>query len=132
MKHPNSDAELSAQAREAVERVLPWVVDDAGQSRPGRAEVAEAVRLSCKVLERVAPGHSVEVRVPPLAAVQCVAGPEHRRGTPPNVVECGPWEWLRLVVGEVLLADATADLSGTRAAEVGHYLPLFRFPDRRA
>lgn len=118
--------ELSAAAREAVERVLPWVRDEA-EPRPSRAAMAEAVRLSVQVLGELAPGHTVEVRVPPFAAVQCVEGPDHRRGTPPNVVECGPREWLRLVVGDVSFTDATLDASGTRAAEVAPFLPLFRF-----
>lgn len=126
MKRGLKGPELSAAAREAVGRVLPWVLDES-VARPGRAELAEAVRLSVQVLGEVAPGHSVEVRVPPFAAVQCVAGPDHRRGTPPNVVECAPREWLRLVVGAVSLFDATADLSGTRAGEVGDFLPLLRF-----
>ncbi|WP_459612652.1 sterol carrier family protein [Corynebacterium urogenitale] len=126
MKRGLKGPELSAAAREAVGRVLPWVLDES-VARPGRAELTEAVRLSVQVLGEVAPGHSVEVRVPPFAAVQCVAGPDHRRGTPPNVVECAPREWLRLVVGAVSLFDATADLSGTRTGEVGDFLPLLRF-----
>ena len=126
MKKGMTGVELSAAAREAVAEVLDWVRDESAP-RPSRSAMASAVRLSIQVLGEVAPGHSVEVRVPPFAAVQCVAGPEHRRGTPPNVVECAPREWLRLVVGDVLLADATADLSGTRARDVEAYLPLLPF-----
>lgn len=126
MKKGMTGVELSAAAREAVAGVLDWVRDESAP-RPSRPAMASAVRLSIQVLGEVAPGHSVEVRVPPFAAVQCVAGPEHRRGTPPNVVECAPREWLRLVVGDVLLADATADLSGTRAKDVEAYLPLLPF-----
>ncbi|MBF4554113.1 sterol carrier family protein [Corynebacterium suicordis] len=126
MKKGMTGVELSAAAREAVAEVLDWVRDESAP-RPSRSAMASAVRLSIQVLGEVAPGHSVEVRVPPFAAVQCVAGPEHRRGTPPNVVECAPREWLRLVVGDVLLADATADLSGTRAKDVEAYLPLLPF-----
>ena len=126
MKKGKTGPELSAAAREAVGEVMEWVVQP-DAPRPPRASVAAAVRLSVQVLGEIAPGHSVEVRVPPFAAVQCVAGPEHRRGTPPNVVECEPREWLRLAVGEVCLSDANTDLSGTRAHEVQKYLPLFRF-----
>ncbi|WP_288802201.1 sterol carrier family protein [uncultured Corynebacterium sp.] len=126
MKKGKTGPELSAAAREAVNEVLEWVVQP-DAPRPPRASVAAAVRLSVQVLGDIAPGHSVEVRVPPFAAVQCVAGPEHRRGTPPNVVECEPREWLRLAVGEVSLSVANTDLSGTRAHEVQKYLPLFRF-----
>jgi hypothetical protein len=48
-----------------------------------RAQVIEILRI----VQRVAPGKSVEIRVPPYAAIQCIAGITHRRGTPPNVVE---------------------------------------------
>lgn len=42
------------------------------------------------VLEELAarePGHAVELRVPPYAAVQLIDGPRHTRGTPGAVVE---------------------------------------------
>ena len=45
------------------------------------------VKQILKVLQELAPGKSVELRIPPYAAIQCVAGSTHRRGTPPNVVE---------------------------------------------
>ncbi|AHI02571.1 hypothetical protein CFAL_02240 [Corynebacterium falsenii DSM 44353] len=125
MKRSLSGPELSAAARDAVKRVLPWVRGTA--PRPSRPAVAEAVRLSAEVLAQVAPGNTVEVRVPPFVAVQCVAGPQHRRGTPPNVVQCDPHEWLRLVVGDVDLSSSDADISGTRAGAIGESLPLFRF-----
>ena len=48
-----------------------------------RQQVIEILRI----VQRVAPGKSVEIRVPPYAAIQCIAGKTHRRGTPPNVVE---------------------------------------------
>ncbi len=74
-----------------------------------------------------APGHSVEVRVPPFAAVQCVAGSVHRRGTPPNVVQCDPRTWLRLATGLLTLEEAAAagaEVSGAHAADVAHWLPV--------
>ncbi|WP_019806646.1 sterol carrier family protein, partial [Saccharomonospora halophila] len=78
----------------------------------------------------VAPGRSVEVRVPPYAAVQCVAGPRHTRGTPPNVVETDPRTWLELATGRLEWTDAVesgrVDVSGARAAEVAHRLPVVR------
>ncbi|WP_408924757.1 sterol carrier family protein [Corynebacterium sp. YSMAA1_1_F7] len=125
MKHLHGP-ELSAEARRAVAQVAPWVKEPEGEPRPPRAEVAAAVRLSLAVLEELAPGHAVEVRVPPFAAVQCVAGLEHRRGTPPNVVQCAPITWLRLVVGLEDLASSGADTSGTRASTIAGHLPLFR------
>lgn len=74
-----------------------------------------------------APGKSVEVRVPPYAAVQCIAGPIHRRGTPPNVVEMDAQTWLALASGELewsaALASGRAVCSGERA-DLAPYLPL--------
>ena len=58
------------------------------------AGVSEAVRSLLAVLAERAPGRSVEVRVPPYGAVQCVPGPRHTRGNPPNVVEMAPGTWL--------------------------------------
>ena len=57
------------------------------------------MRLTARTLAGLAPGASVELRIPPFAAVQCISGPEHRRGTPPNVVEADPRTWLLLVTG---------------------------------
>ncbi|CAI36509.1 Uncharacterised protein [Corynebacterium jeikeium] len=125
MKHLHGP-ELSAEARRGVEKVAPWVRSPDDQPRPPRADVAAAVRLSLKVLEELAPGHSVEVRVPPFGAIQCIAGLEHRRGTPPNVVQCSPLTWLRLVVGEEDFFGSDADTSGTRASSIAEHLPLFR------
>jgi putative sterol carrier protein len=79
-------------------------------------------------LAAIAPGASVEVRVPPFVAVQCISGPEHRRGNPPNVVETDPRTWLLLAVGLLDVADAAASgalrLSGSRAGEIAGLLPL--------
>jgi hypothetical protein len=90
--------------------------------------VGEAVRLTARTLAAIAPGACVEVRVPPFVAVQCISGPEHRRGNPPNVVETDPRTWLRLATGMLDVADAAASgvlrLSGARAADVGQWLPL--------
>jgi hypothetical protein len=78
-------------------------------------------------LEELAPGRAVEVRVPPFAAVQCVEGPRHTRGTPPNVVETDPASWVRLATGRLRWADAVAAgkiaASGPRA-DLSGYLPL--------
>ena len=50
-------------------------------------EIKRQVKQILKVIEELAPGRSVELRIPPYAATQCVSGSAHRRGTPPNVVE---------------------------------------------
>ncbi|MGW0039194.1 sterol carrier family protein [Gordonia sp. NPDC003376] len=116
-----------AAARAAVVAVGPWL-RDAALPTPPRAELAAAVRLTARTLEDVAPGNSVEVRVPPFVAVQCIEGPRHTRGTPPNVVETDARSWLLLVVGAAgfddLVGDGTVSASGSRAGEVAHWLPL--------
>ena len=99
----------------------------------GREPLREALRAATRFLldslaER-APGRAVEVRIPPYAAVQCVAGPRHTRGTPPNVVETDPLTWLDLATGRMDWAAAVASgklrASGPRA-DVSDYLPLVR------
>lgn len=91
------------------------------------AQLRDAVRALLARLRERAPGRSVEVRVPPFGAVQCVAGPRHTRGTPPNVVETDPETFLRLAVGAVTFAAAVAagrvTASGVRA-DLTPYLPL--------
>lgn len=104
------------------------VTDDLAAGRtPDTGLLAEAVRGSLRTLATRAPGRSVEVRVPPYGAVQCVAGPTHTRGTPPNVVETDPVTWIKLVTGQLSWADAVAagqvHASGTRA-DLSGYLPL--------
>lgn len=88
---------------------------------------ALAVRYSLEELAARAPGRSVEVRVPPLGAVQCIEGPRHTRGTPTNVVETDAATWLLLVLGvqtwEEARATGTIRASGQRA-DLSAYLPL--------
>ena len=83
------------------------------------------------VLEGEAPGRAVEVRIPPYAAIQCVSGPRHTRGTPPNVVETDPVTWTLLATGRILWAAAAGDgrlrASGPRA-DLSGYLPLLPVP----
>lgn len=105
-----------------------WL-DGAAPAKPDRKKLASAVRLSLRTLAAVAPGHSVEVRVPPFGAVQCVDGPRHTRGTPPNVVETDPRTWLELATGRLQWTDAVerglVAASGARA-DVSHWLPVVR------
>jgi hypothetical protein len=93
-----------------------------------RAVLRAAVKESLAALAAVAPGRSVEVRVPPFGAVQCLEGPRHTRGTPPGVVETDPRTWLALATGRLDWADAVGSgavrASGIRTAEVGRHLPL--------
>src|SRR5687768_13401729 len=82
--HSNSDP--VADALDALDR----------RAEPDRTVLRDAVRALLTELSRRAPGRSVEVRIPPFGAIQCVAGPRHTRGTPPNVVETDPMTWLLL------------------------------------
>ena len=92
-----------------------------------RATTATAVRFTLEELASVAPGRTVEVRVPPHGAVQCIAGPVHTRGTPPNVIETDAGTWLRLAVGDLdwdaALTSGRVRASGQRAHLEG-LLPL--------
>lgn len=115
--------------RAAVDAVAEWLRDpDAAE--PTRPQIAAAVRTTARTLAQMAPGGSVEVRVPPFVAVQCIEGLRHTRGTPPNVVETDARTWLLLVTGRLDLAGALdsgkASASGSRAGEIVHWLPLTR------
>ncbi|MEO6793022.1 MAG: sterol carrier family protein [Mycobacterium sp.] len=118
-----------AKTRAAMLAVAEWLRDESLPA-PDRAELAAAVRLTARALADLAPGASVEVRVPPFVAVQCIAGPRHTRGTPPNVVETDPRSWLLLAAGLLTTVDATASaklrLSGSRAAEIAEWLPVVK------
>src|SRR5699024_3328199 len=70
------------------------------------ATVATAGRFALEELAARAEGNSVEVRVPPFGVTQCIAGPRHTRGTPPNVVETSAEVWLGLVTGSTDFATA--------------------------
>lgn len=104
---------------EAVDRVL-----SASYEKP---DLALAVRGLAERLAAVAPGRHVEVRVPPFTAVQCVEGPRHTRGTPPNVVEVEPVAFVELCAGRLAWADAARDgrvkTWGDRA-DLSPWLPL--------
>lgn len=92
-----------------------------------RSTLATAVRFTLQQLEERAPGRSVEVRVPPFGAVQCIAGTSHRRGTPPAVIETDAGTWLSLVTGVVTWADAVAAggvLASGERADLAGFLPL--------
>jgi hypothetical protein len=108
-----------AEVAAAVERVLSASYD--------RTELALAVRGLAEQLAERAPGRHVEVRVPPFTAVQCVEGPRHTRGTPPNVVEADPQAFVELCAGRLSWADAVRDgrvkTWGDRA-DLSPWLPL--------
>ncbi|NVI89535.1 sterol carrier family protein [Actinomadura sp. BRA 177] len=122
--HPGPD-EPAALRRAALDTVL--AAAEAGGAEPSRPVVKGAVRFLLDRLAELAPGRSVEVRVPPHAAVQCIDGPHHTRGTPPNVVEMDAAAWIALATGRLAWADAVMDgrvrASGARA-DLSDYLPL--------
>lgn len=98
---------------------------DAGTA-PQREAMRTAVIYLLGLLADRAPGRAVEVRIPPYAAVQCVAGPRHTRGTPPNVVETDAVTWIMLATGRLSWTQATGvrlRASGPRA-DLSEYLPL--------
>ncbi|MDQ0868021.1 hypothetical protein QFZ70_000494 [Arthrobacter sp. V1I9] len=92
-----------------------------------RPLLATAVRYTLEEVTARAPGNSVEVRVPPFGVTQCVEGPRHTRGTPPNVIECDAATWLAMVTGQLSWAEAVAAgkvaASGLRA-DLSALLPL--------
>jgi hypothetical protein len=104
--------------------VAAWQADPA---TAGRDVVATAVRYALEELAARAPGGSTEVRVPPFGVVQCVAGPRHTRGTPPNVVETDAATWLALATGALAWRDAVVTgrvrASGERS-DLSALLPL--------
>jgi uncharacterized iron-regulated membrane protein len=100
---------------------------DAG-TQVERSDERAAVKEALAALVERAPGRSVEVRVPPHAAVQAIEGTTHRRGTPSAVVEMDARTWLELAVGRITWSDAVAagriTASGERS-DLSPLLPLF-------
>jgi Bacterial SCP ortholog len=118
---------------DALGRACAFAVSQAmaaGQP-PHPGALREATRYLAGLLAAQAPGRAVEVRVPPYAAVQCIEGPRHTRGTPPNLLEMDPVTWVRLALGLTTWADACAAgavrASGVRA-DLGPYLPVLEMP----
>jgi hypothetical protein len=111
--------------RAAVDPVRAWL--DGAAEQPPRAVVGAAVKTSARWLAQQVPGRSVELRVPPHVAVQCIEGPRHTRGTPPNVVETDAATWLRLATGRLSWDEAVDQgkvvASGNRA-DLSAHLPL--------
>ncbi|MEU4603240.1 sterol carrier family protein [Kribbella sp. NPDC023972] len=98
---------------------------DAGTAE--RADLKLLTKHLLKLLVAKAPGHAVEVRVPPYGAVQCIEGPRHTRGTPGAVVELPPELWIDLALGRATWTDARASgrlrASGERT-DLSPLLPL--------
>ena len=60
-------------------------------------EIKNQVKYILSEIKKFSPGKSVELRIPPYAAIQCVSGITHRRGIPPNVVEMSAQTLLKLL-----------------------------------
>ncbi|MGD9961609.1 sterol carrier family protein [Nocardioides sp.] len=93
----------------------------------GRAELKLLTKHFMAVLAERSPGNSVELRVPPYAAVQVVPGVRHTRGTPPAVVELDAQTWIALATGELAWSVATRDgrvLASGERTDLSAYLPL--------
>ncbi|HEU5156699.1 MAG TPA: sterol carrier family protein [Streptosporangiaceae bacterium] len=122
---PYTGPDTPADLRRACLEVM-LAACDAG-AEPAKPVVRGAVRFLLDRLAARAPGKSVEVRIPPYAAVQCVDGPRHTRGTPPNLIEMDAVTWVRLATGRLAWAAAVSDglvrASGSRA-DLSALLPL--------
>jgi Bacterial SCP ortholog len=120
-KGPVTVGDLGAACLHGVLRA----VDDGGQ--PEREALRGATLYTLELLAARVPGRAVEVRVPPFGAVQCIAGPRHTRGTPPNVVEADALTWILLATGRLSWATAAAQgsvrASGPRS-DLSGYLPV--------
>ena len=110
---------------EGLAAVVAW--EAAGAGAAPRTTTATAVRYTLEELAERAPGRSVEVRVAPYGVTQCVPGPRHTRGTPPNVVEADAATWLGLATGALRWPEAVARgavLASGERADVSAWLPL--------
>jgi hypothetical protein len=105
------------------------VLTDSSKRINSDDDFKRAVRYLLEELSFLRPGKSVEVRVPPLGAVQCIEGLIHKRGTPPNTVELNAQDWFALAVGEISWSDLTSSgrlfQSGTRA-DISDVFPIWR------
>lgn len=118
---------MPARLRPAPAAEVEAALDRAAPGTTSREDLRLLTKHFLAVLEERAPGKSVEVRVPPYAAVQVVPGVRHTRGTPPAVVETDAETWVALAVGRLSWAEAEASgairASGERA-DLTAYLPL--------
>ena len=95
-------------------------------------QTAATVKEILDLIKNISPGKSVELRVPPYGAIQCVAGSNHRRGTPPNTVEMSGQTLIRLInepslwitlceSGEIMASGVVSDLSNVFAQAAVKY-----------
>ncbi|CAI9412546.1 sterol carrier family protein [Nocardioides sp. T2.26MG-1] len=118
---------MPARLRPADPAEVAAALDRVRSAEPDRADLRLLTKHFLAVLEARAPGRSVEVRVPPYAAVQVIPGVRHTRGTPPAVVEMDAATWIDLATGALSWQDAESSgrvrASGERA-DLAPYLPV--------
>lgn len=99
-----------------------------GEAALASGDKPTAVRYLLQQIEALVPGGAVELRVPPFGAVQCIGGMDHRRGTPPNVVELDPETFIALCQGSLSWDSGVEQgkvlASGTLASQIGELFPL--------
>ncbi|MDQ4054062.1 MAG: sterol carrier family protein [Actinomycetota bacterium] len=118
---------MPARLRPADPADVDAALERIASGQPDTTDLRLLSKHFLAVLEERAPGHSVEVRVPPYAAVQVIPGVRHTRGTPPAVVETDAATWVALATGKLTWHDAELTgrvrASGERA-DLTSYLPL--------
>jgi len=88
-------------------------------------ELMRQVKEILAQISKIAPGHAVELRIPPYSAIQCVEGPKHTRGTPPNVVEMNAQSLIALSQGTLTWSEAISDGSVHASGERSDISNLF-------
>ena len=89
-------------------------------------EIMSQVKEVLAKISKLAPGHAVELRIPPYSAIQCVEGPKHTRGTPPNVVEMSAEVLFEIVGGKINWPDAISDGRISASGERSDISALFQ------
>lgn len=127
--HAALDADLNLKRPDLTQTLLGLTISaQEHHLELGEVLTAATVRAACARLGKQHPGATIEVRVPPFAAVQIgfETGSRHSRGTPPNVVEISPDVFLGLVTGWIDWATARPQLtvSGAHAGDTARAFPL--------
>ena len=89
-------------------------------------EIMSQVKTILAKISKIAPGNAVELRIPPYSAIQCVEGPKHTRGTPPNVVEMSADVLFDIVGGKINWPDAISDGRISASGERSDLSALFQ------
>ena len=89
-------------------------------------EIMSQVKEVLAKISKLAPGHAVELRIPPYSAIQCVEGPKHTRGTPPNVVEMSAEVLFEIAGGKINWPDAISDGRISASGERSDISALFQ------